>query len=143
MMFASSNEWLKVSLRITTVLFVALFCVQLSASDVFGQAQANAADLRGVVRDATGAVVSGATVTARNPATSTTKDATSNEEGAYQIVSLPPGVYEVTVEAPNFKKAVLPAVTLTVGQSADLDVALEVGQVSEIVTITGATTELV
>ena len=143
MMFASSNEWLKVSLRITTVLFVAFFCVQLSASTVFGQAQANAADLRGVVRDATGAVVSGATVTARNPATSTTKDAISNEQGAYQIVSLPPGVYEVTVEAPNFKKAVLPAVTLTVGQSADLDVALEVGQVSEIVTITGATTELV
>ncbi|HWN08700.1 MAG TPA: TonB-dependent receptor [Pyrinomonadaceae bacterium] len=143
MMFASSTEWLKVSLRITSVLFVALFCVQLSASTVFGQAQANAADLRGVVRDATGAVVSGATVTARNPATSTTKDATSNDQGAYQIVSLPPGVYEVTVEAPNFKKAVLPGVTLTVGQSADLDVALEVGQVSEIVTITGATTELV
>ena len=143
MMFASSNEWLKVSLRITTVLFVALFCVELSARDVFGQAQANAADLRGVVRDATGAVVSGATVMARNPATNTTKDAVSNEEGAYQIVSLPPGVYEVTVEAPNFKKAVLPAVTLTVGQSADLDVALEVGQVSEVVTITGASTELV
>lgn len=143
MMFASSTQWLKVSLRITTVLFVAFFCVQLSASTVFGQAQANAADLRGVVRDATGAVVSGATVTARNPATGTTKDATSNEQGAYQLVSLPPGVYEVTVEAPNFKKAVLPAVTLTVGQSADLDVALEVGQVSEIVTITGASTELV
>ncbi len=142
-MFASSNEWFKLSLRITTALFVALFCVQLAASTVFAQSQANAADLRGVVRDATGAVVSGAIVTARNPATSTTKDATSNDQGAYQIVSLPPGVYEVTVEAPNFKKAVLPAVTLTVGQSADLDVALEVGQVSEIVTITGATTELV
>jgi len=143
MMFASSNEWLKVSLRITAVLFVAFFCVQLSASTVFGQAQANAADLRGVVRDATGAVVSGAIVTARNPATNTARDGVSNDQGAYQIVGIPPGVYEVTVEAPNFKKAVLPAVTLTVGQSADLDVALEVGQVSEIVTITGATTELV
>ena len=143
MMFASPNAWLKASLRITTVLFVALFCGQLAASAVFGQAQSNAADLRGVVRDATGAVVAGATVTARNPSTSTSKDATSNDEGFYQIVSLPPGVYEVTVEAPNFKKAVLPKVTLTVGQAADLDVALEVGQVSETVTITGASTEVV
>ena len=49
----------------------------------------------------------------------------------------------MTVEAANFKKAVLPAVTLTVGQRADLDVALEVGQVSEVVTISGATAELV
>lgn len=143
MMFASSTEWLKASLRITTVLFVAIFCGQLAASTAFAQAQANAADLRGVVRDATGAVVAGATVTARNPATGTSKDATTNSDGDYQIVSLPPGVYEVTVEAPNFKKAVLPSVALTVGQSADLDVALEVGQVSEVVTITGATTELV
>jgi hypothetical protein len=142
MTFASPNVWLKASLRITTVLFVALFCGQLSAN-VYGQSQANAADLRGVVRDATGAVVAGATVTARNPSTGATKDTTSNDEGSYQIVSLPPGVYEVTVEAPNFKKAVLPSVTLTVGQSADLDVALEVGQVSEIVTITGGSAEVV
>ncbi len=143
MMFSFPNEWLKASLRITTVLFMALFCGQLAASTVFGQAQSNAADLRGVVRDATGAVVTSATVTARNPLTNTSKDATTNDGGYYQIVNLPPGIYEVTVEAPNFKKAVLPAVTLTVGQSADLDIALEVGQVSEIVTITGATADLV
>lgn len=143
MMFAFPTQWLKASLRITTVLIVALFCGQLASSTVFGQAQSNAADLRGVVRDATGAVVIGATVTARNPSTSTSKDATTNDEGYYQIVNLPPGVYEVTVEAANFKKAVLPGVTLTVGQSADLDVGLEVGQVSEVVTITGAATELV
>jgi hypothetical protein len=109
----------------------------------FGQAQSNAADLRGFVRDPTGAVVTNATVTARNPATNTSKNAATNGEGHYQIVNLTPGDYEVTVEAPNFKKAVLPAVKLTVGQNADLDVGLEVGQVSEIVTISGATAELV
>jgi hypothetical protein len=99
--------------------------------------------LQGTVRDQSGAVVSGATVTARNPATNISKTTTTNEGGYYLIVNLAPGDYEVTVEAPNFKKAVLPAVTLTVGQRADLDVALEVGQVSEVVTITGATAELV
>jgi hypothetical protein len=107
------------------------------------QTQSNAADLQGVVRDQSGALVGGATVTARNAATNVSKTTTTNSDGSYLIVNLPPGDYEVAVEAANFKKVVLPAVTLTVGQRADLDVALEVGQVSEIVTITGANTELV
>jgi hypothetical protein len=108
-----------------------------------GQAQSDAADLRGFVRDQQGAVVANATVTARNPATNSTKTATTNEEGFYQILNLTPGDYDVSVEAANFKKASLPAVKLTIGQRADLDVTLEAGQINEVVTITGATTELV
>ncbi|MDQ6651533.1 MAG: TonB-dependent receptor [Acidobacteriota bacterium] len=141
-MFAFPTQWFS-PIRITTLLIVTVGYALLGSSLAFGQAQSNAADLRGFVRDATGAVVTNATVTARNPATNTSKDATTNGDGYYQIVNLTPGDYEVTVEAPNFKKAVLPAVKLTVGQNADLDVALEVGQVSEVVTISGATTELV
>src|SRR5687767_7061178 len=64
MMFSTPAERLKASLRIATVLMVALFCCHLAASSAFAQAQANAADLRGVVRDSTGAVVTNATVTA-------------------------------------------------------------------------------
>jgi hypothetical protein len=124
-------------------MILTVVCGLLGSSIAFGQAQSNAADLQGVVRDPSGAVVSGATVTARNPATNTAKTTTSGEDGAYLIVNLPPGDYDVTVEAANFKKAVLPGVKLTVGQRGDLDVALEVGQVSEIVTISGATAELV
>jgi len=96
-----------------------------------------------VVRDASGAVVVGAAVIARNPTTNISKASVTDDNGSYLIVNLPPGDYEVTVEAANFKKAVLPAVKLTVGQRADLDVVLEVGQVSEVVTISGATAELV
>ncbi|MFN2517020.1 MAG: carboxypeptidase regulatory-like domain-containing protein [Pyrinomonadaceae bacterium] len=143
MMIASPTRWFNPSIRITALLIFTVICGLAGSGVAYGQAQSNAADLRGFVRDPTGAVVTNATVTARNPATNTTKDATTNDEGYYQIVSLTPGDYEVTVEAPNFKKAVLPGVKLTVGQSADLDVALEVGQVSEIVTISGATAELV
>jgi hypothetical protein len=141
-MFAP-KECLNSSIRLTALLIVTVVCGLLGSSVAFGQAQSNASDLQGVVRDQSGAVVSGATVTARNPATNTSKGTTSNGEGAYLIVSLTPGDYEVTVEAPNFKKALLPGVTLTVGQRADLDVTLEVGQVSEVVTITGASAELV
>lgn len=123
----------------------ALLCVAtiLCASAAFSQAQSNAADLQGTVRDPQGAIVQGATVTARNPATNTTRSATTNEDGFYQIVNLPPGDYEVTVEAKNFKRAVLPAVKLTVGQRASLDIPLEVGQISDTVTVTDANTEVV
>jgi len=143
MMFAFPTQWLNPSLRTAALLLVTLACGLFGSGIALAQTQSNAADLQGVVRDQSGAVVSGATVTARNAATNVSKTVTTNDEGAYLIVNLPPGDYEVAVEAANFKKVVLPAVTVTVGQRADLDVALEVGQVSEVVTITGANTELV
>jgi hypothetical protein len=110
---------------------------------VMAQTQANAADLSGTVRDPQGGLVRGATVTARNKSTNTTRVATTNDEGFYQIVNLPPGEYAVTVEAQNFSKAEVPSVTLTVGQRAELDIPLQVGQIGETVTVSGATTELV
>src|SRR5882672_7257207 len=98
-MFAYPTQWLNRSIRFTALSLVSVVCGLLLSGVALGQAQSNAADLQGVVRDQSGAVVSGATVTARNPATNTTKSTTSNEEGAYLIVNLTPGEYEVTVEA--------------------------------------------
>src|SRR6266511_2509726 len=129
--------------RLSLVL-VLLSCGSLGISSMaLGQAQSDAADLGGLVHDQRGAVVPHATVTARNPATNTLRTATSNESGVYQILNLTPGEYELTVEATTFKKLVLPAVRLTIGQRADLDVTLEPGQLTETVTISGAATELV
>ncbi|MGH9906947.1 MAG: TonB-dependent receptor domain-containing protein, partial [Pyrinomonadaceae bacterium] len=71
------------------------------------------------------------------------RETTTNNDGFYQITNLPPASYEVSVEAANFKKAVIPSVTVNVGQRADLDIALEIGQISDVVTITDAMTELV
>jgi hypothetical protein len=119
---------------------LALFC---GAPTALAQADATSADLTGFVRDPAGAVVAGATITVRNPSVGITRTATSNDEGAYRFVQLPPGQYEVSVEAANFKKAVVPSVTLTVGQRADLDFALEIGQITDVVTVTGAQTELI
>ena len=139
MMRAFPARWLSASMRLI-FLCAAIF---ISASAAFGQAQSNAADLRGFVRDPQGAVVVGATVTARNMSTEFSRTATTNDEGFYQMVQLPPGEYEVTAEAANFSKAVLPNVKLTVGQRADLDIPLQVGEVGASVTIEGATTEVV
>ncbi|MDQ1591086.1 MAG: hypothetical protein QOG71_1713 [Pyrinomonadaceae bacterium] len=128
-----------------TAIRLVLVCVfaLAGAGAAFAQAQSNASDLQGFVRDAAGGLVVNATVTARNKATNLTRDAQTNDEGFYQITNLPPGEYEVTVEAANFSRASIPSVVLTVGQRADLDVPLAAGQVSETVTITGATTEIV
>jgi hypothetical protein len=109
----------------------------------FGQAQSNAADLQGTVKDSTGALVANASVTARNPATNISRTTTSNDEGFYRLINLPPGDYEVTVEAPTFKKTVLPKVTVTVGQAAEVNITLELGQLTEIVTVSDATAEIV
>src|ERR1043165_3819454 len=114
------------SIKIPALLVVVL----LSAHAAFGQAQSNAADIQGIIKDANNAVVPNATVTARNPNTNVTRTATSNDDGLYRIINIPPGDYEITVEAANFKKAVLPKVTVTVGQAAEVDVTLELNRKS-------------
>ncbi len=138
-MFASDVRWLKTSIRITFMFAFATFC----NSTALGQSQSTAADLQGTVKDGTGAVVTNATVTARNPNTNTSRTANTNEDGLYQIVNVMPGEYEVSVEAPNFKKAVLSGIIVTVGQRANVDVTLEPGQISEVVTISDATAQIV
>jgi hypothetical protein len=107
------------------------------------QAQSNAADLQGTVRDPNGAAVPNATVTAKNSATNVSREATTNDEGFYKIVNLPPGDYAVTVTASNYKTAILPIVKITVGQTAVQDVPLEIGEVSATVTIQGASPTIV
>ena len=133
------RRWLPTATRL------ALVCAFIVAgvATAFAQADATSANLSGYVRDQQGAVVTGATVRARNAATSVERETTTSDEGFYQLTNLPPGAYEVSVEATNFKKSVLPNVTVTVGQRADLDISLEVGALSDVVTVTGASTELV
>ena len=138
-MFASLKTYVPLSIQLAAVIATVL----VFANVTFGQAQAAGADLQGVIKDPTGAVVPNATVTARNPATNLSRTTTSNDEGFYRIVNLTPGDYEITVEAANFKKAVLTKVTFTVGQTANVDISLEPGQLTESVTISEATSDIV
>jgi hypothetical protein len=121
-----------------------LFCSILIGIHVpcFGQAQSNAANLEGFIRDPQGAVIPNANVTARNQQINITRTVVTNKDGFYNIVQLPPNEYELVVEAPNFKRVIIPSVKVTVGQRADLDVTLEAGNIGESVTIS-ATTEVV
>ncbi len=136
---SSFNPRHGISTRILSACFVMLVCVTAAMS----QAQSNAADLQGTVRDQNGAAVPNASITVRNAATNLSREATANDDGFYKIVNLPPGIYEVRVKANNYKTAILPSVPLSVGQTVTQDVPLEVGDISATVTVSSAAPSLV
>jgi hypothetical protein len=107
------------------------------------QAQATAADLTGTVVDPNDAVVGGATVTARNTATGLSRTSTTDQDGTYKFIGLPPGEYEIGAEAANFKKMIISPVKLTVGQSAELKIRLEIGESSAVVNVSGDDVQLI
>jgi hypothetical protein len=92
----------------------------------------------GVVNDPSGATVAGANVSLRNNETGITQNTTSNDNGEYNFPQVAPGMYTLTVEASGFKKSVAPDIVVEVGVPARTSIALEVGAVSEVVTVTAA-----
>src|SRR5215471_14828707 len=92
--------------------------------------------ITGEVRDSTGAVIPGVTVTVVNKATNATRTTSSNEVGLFDFPALPPGVYTVKSEVDGFKTATRD-VELQVQQTARVDFTLELGTVSEMATVTG------
>ncbi|MGH9821453.1 MAG: carboxypeptidase regulatory-like domain-containing protein, partial [Pyrinomonadaceae bacterium] len=100
-------------------------------------AQITSATIVGTITDPSGSQVPSATVTARNVDTGLTRTVTTNSDGAYRIEFLPVGNYVIEVTATSgFKKAVREAISLQVNETARIDVGLEVGTVSEQVTVT-------
>ncbi len=93
------------------------------------------ATLSGTVTDQTGAVVSGAAVAATNRETGAVRSSTTNESGRYQLFSLPIGEYEVRVAKQGFADQTRAGIHLVVGQDADVDLVLHVGQVSAEVSV--------
>ena len=100
-------------------------------------AQIASAELAGTVLDASGAAVPNATVTATNVDTTIVHNTVSGKNGDYVITDLPPGNYTLSVEAPGFRKLQQTGVSLQVNQQARVDLALQVGQTAETVSVTG------
>ena len=113
----------------------AFVVLMLFCASALGQGQGNSA-IRGSIKDPQGAVVAGATVTLMNPETNFTRTTTSNDSGQFSFESIQPGVYKVEVEAKGFKKAVLTQVGALVSKPTDLDVAMEIGNVNETISVT-------
>lgn len=112
-----------------------LILVALSAACAL--AQVGRASLFGTVSDSSGAAVSNAKVQIINAGTNVATTATTNETGYYTAPSLPVGTYQLVVEHTGFKKFVRDGITLQVDQRGQIDISLEVGSVSDSITVTG------
>src|SRR5258708_15600292 len=100
------------------------------------------ASVEGVVADPAGAVVSGATLTLTNLDTNLQLTATSDENGVYNFNALPPAKFSLAVEKAGFKKKTLQNVGIIPEQANALNIQLELGQVTETVTVSGDSTPL-
>ena len=119
------------SLHIAAVL-LALLTVAAAA-----EAQTTLAALRGKVTDDQGAVLPGATITAKHLATNTVRTGVTSEVGQYYLPNLPAGEYDVTSELSGFATARRERVVLQVGQEIGLDFRLQLGTLQENVTVVG------
>jgi outer membrane receptor protein involved in Fe transport len=99
---------------------------------------AQTAQITGRVADSSGAVVSGAKVTVRNTETGVRREIQSNGDGYYAAPLLIRGTYSIAVQQAGFKESVRSGLSLDEGQTLRMDFALEVGQVSEKIEVTGA-----
>lgn len=101
----------------------------------FLSAQTITGAITGTVTDATGAVVPGVKITAKNVDTNITNSAVTNDSGVYSLLYLPVGNYAVTAENSGFKKSQIGPFKLEVNQTARVDFSMQVGDTSETVEV--------
>jgi hypothetical protein len=95
------------------------------------------ASISGRVTDQSGAVVAGATVTAKSLDTGVSRTTTTDQAGRYELIALPIGQFEVRARKDGFAERVRTGIVLVVGQDATVDLSLPVGNVSQQVTVEG------
>ena len=101
------------------------------------------AGIQGTISDSNGALVPGARISLKDLETGKVQEVTSSEEGFYRIVGLAPGRYELTVEKEGYKKSLSENVNVQAENVQGVDVILEIGEVTAVVTITdNAVTQL-
>jgi len=120
------------TLRLATVLFAIGGFSSLNAQV--------AGTISGFVRDSTGAALPGAAVTAVSAEQQLTRATRSDDTGFYNLLAMPPGTYQVSVEASGFEKQVQTGVRLTVNENLRLDMELKVGTLQAEVTVSSQAT---
>jgi hypothetical protein len=119
-------------------IFVGLTILSIGLAAAPARAQILYGSIVGIVSDSQGARVPGATVTIVNKETNLTREVTTDAEGTYNLVNVQPGPYDVKVSLQGFREAVRSNVPVTIGQIARVDMTLEVGTLSEVVTVESA-----
>jgi hypothetical protein len=112
------------------VITAGLLCLFLAGTSAFAQSR-----ISGTVNDASGALIPGVSVTATNTATGVVTTEVSNETGAYNFASLPPGNYKLTAELPGFQSAAFQNVILGTSDQLRLNFKLTVSSVAQSVEV--------
>jgi hypothetical protein len=118
----------------------AFLLLTLCASGSLAQTQITTGVIQGTVEDAQGAVVPGANVEVRNVDTNLTRTLATDDSGRFVFLQLPPGPYTLTASKQGFATLKQEQFTLTVGQSANLDLKMKVSGVSETITVSAVQT---
>ena len=113
--------------------FVLLCALVLLAIDL--SAQRTTGDLLGVVRDSSGAVLPGVTVSVTGPNIPRAQTTITSETGGYRLANLPPGTYVLKFELAGFRTVVLEDLRVNVGGALEQNIGLEVGQLTESVSV--------
>ncbi len=114
----------------------ALVCaLVVTPQTLLAQSSAINATIEGIIKDSTGGVLPGVTVTVTNMDTGIYRSVVANEAGLYRAQLLPLGAYRVEAELAGFKKFAQEGVTLNAGMTASVNITLDVGQVSETITV--------
>jgi hypothetical protein len=122
----------------TLLFLVPLVTLFLFAPSLFSQTAATGA-LTGTVKDASGAIVPDATVTATSVGTGQVRTARTDPDGTYKFGLLAPGDYKLKFEASGFNTSEVPSVTVVVTETAVLDETLQVGAQTQQVEVRGET----
>jgi hypothetical protein len=131
------SQWTLIRFSFVAILITKLLFVPGSA-----KAQLSAGSVTGIVRDSTGSVIAGASVTLRNVETTVQHKTVSNDAGNYVFLNIGPGRYVLEASSAGFATRRVEEFVLAVNQTASIDISLQVGSQSEVVNITAETEQL-
>ena len=116
-------------------LVVAILVLIALGTNWLAFAQTATATIVGVVKDTSGALIPGVSITVKHTDTGQTRTAISSDSGSYNVPLLPVGAYEISTMMPGFKQQVRSGINLVIGQQAVIDITLEVGAAAEQITV--------
>jgi len=115
--------------------FLNILLVPATLAGIVAFAQIQLSTLVGTVRDSAGAIIPRARVTVVNTDTQFRSETITSAEGSYYVPYLSPGVYQITVEASGFRRAVHDGVIIRTGETPRVDIDMEVGAMTEAVQV--------
>jgi hypothetical protein len=125
------------AIKLNAVVLAIVWLVLLSPANLC--AQRLQGSITGEVKDSSGALIAGATVTVTNQGTGDVRTVQTKTDGGYLAPDLQPGVYTVSGEAKGFKRLTISGLNVNVGTTLTQDLSLEVGAVTETINVTGTT----